>query len=393
MSYVFKNKGNIAKEFTEYCKTYGFNKSNCERLTTDKVYEMLYECWVQRLKEKRYSFEAYVFEKDAGNELMLRAEQVAKLEWQPEGYKSFQVYHPTRTINAPFYGDRIVEQWLTEKYLIPFWKDKLLPNNLACQKEKGPHLALEIVKKLLEDCYIKYGLDYWIFQTDMEKYYENLSHEDIMHLHEGINPYGYFLLRNIVDSWEEENCYAKLLDLCRAYGIPKGNLPSQWFGITMLNELDHLLTDFPNCEGEVRYMDDLLCVFPTKKDCILCKEFAENYLKDKRIGVRLHPTKTRYAPAKCGFNFCGWHLRPREDGSVEVKLRRDRKTLKKKELKSKQKAYREGKITWEQVSNSMQSTFAHYKHGDTKNLRKYISNRYRFQRDSNNYNKRNKEKD
>ena len=249
------------------------------------------------------------------------------------------------------------------------------------------------ITKLLEDCYEKYGLDYWIFQTDMEKYYENLSHEDIMHLHEGINPYGYFLLRNIVDSWEEENCYAKLLDLYRAYGIPKGNLPSQWFGITMLNELDHLLTEFPNCEGEVRYMDDLLCFFPTKKDCILCKEFAENYLHDKRIGVRLHPTKTRYAPVKCGFNFCGWRLCQREDGSIEVKLRRDRKTLKKKELKSKQKAYREGRITWEQVSNSMQSTFAHYKHGDTKNLRKYISNIYRFQRDSNYYNKRNNEKD
>ena len=375
-----KENANIANNFTEYCIQYGFNSKNCERLTTDNVYEMLYVCYCDRIKHKRYTRDAYEFENDLGRELIRRAEEVAKLVWRPEGYKVFKVYHPTREINAPLYGDRIVEQWLTEKYIIPFWKDKLLPYNLACQEGKGHHKAIEVVKAAIERCYEKHGTDFWFFQSDMQGYYDNISHAYVKEINKGMNPYGYFLLCNIVDSWEETECYAKQKDPNGKYGVPKGNLPSQWIGITILNEFDHLISEQKDCLEYVRYMDDFIAFFSTKESCINCKEFSIDYLEKKKIGVRLHPSKTVYAPISQGFNFCGWHMKPRKDGSVETKVRQDRKNLKKKQLKAKQKAYSEGRATWDEVSQSMQSTFAHYKHGDTKNLRKYMCNRYRFQR-------------
>lgn len=378
-----KKNVNIGTEFTNYCIQYGYNSSNCERLTTDNMFDMLYVCHSNRVKHKRYTRDAYEFEKDLGRNLLQMAEEVATLNWRPKGYKKFQVYHPTREINAPLYSDRIVEQWMTEKYIIPFWEEKVLPRNLACQKGKGHHKAMEAVRAAIEMCYEKYGTDFWFFQGDMQGYYDNISHAYVKEINKGMNPYGYFLLCNIVDSWEETECYAKKNDPDGQYGVPKGNLPSQWIGITILNEFDHLVNDRPDCIIFIRYMDDFICFFPTKKSCVECRDFAIKYFKEKKIGVRLHPAKTKIAPISQGFNYCGWHYKLRDDGSVEVHVRQDRKKLKKKQLKSKQKAYAEEKITWEEVSSSIQSTFAHYEHGDTKNLRKYICNRYRFQRGQN----------
>lgn len=373
--------GDMSEQFFKYCLEYGYSSANCERLTTDNVYDMLYACWIRRTKQKKFTLDAYEFECNVGVELEQKAEQVAKLLWRPSGYKEFKVHHPERTINAPLYGDRIVEQWLTERYIIPFWKDKLLQNNLACQEDKGPHLAIELIKAALNACYEKYGTDFWFFQGDMQGYYDNISQTYVKKINLGMNPYGYFLLNNIIDSWEESECYAKMNNPRQKYGFPKGNLPSQWIGITTLNEFDHLMAENPDCEEYFRYMDDFLAFYPTKYLCRERKDFTENYLKKNQMGIRLHPNKTAYAPITRGFNFCGWHYCLRKDGSVEVKVRQDRKKLKKKQLASKQKAYKAGKVTWNEVTNSMQSTFAHYKHGDTKNLRKYMSKRYRFCKD------------
>lgn len=392
MSYIKKNSEiNNAEAFTKYCIRHGFSRKNLELLTTDNVYDMLYVCWVERTSVKRLTRDAFEFEQNAGVELEERAERIAKLTWRPEGYKTFRVWHPERIISAPLYPDRIVEYWLTEQYLIPFWKDKLIPNNMACQKDKGPDKAQSLVKEALKKCYEKYGTNFWFFQGDMQAYYDNISQSYVKKIHEGMNPYGYFLLCNIIDSWEEPECYAKELNPNGRYGIfnpegkfgfPKGNLPSQWVGITTLNELDHLLSEREDCLFYIRYMDDFIAFFHFKSSCKDCKNFTETYLQEKEIGVRLHPRKTAYAPISRGFNFCGWHYHLREDGSIEVKIRQDRKKLKKKQLKAKQKAYAKERISWDDVRNSMQSTFAHYAHGDTKRLRKYICNRYRFQRNN-----------
>ncbi len=380
-----KNDKNIADEFSKYCIKYGFHKGNCQRLTTENVYDMLYVCWVERTKTKRYTRDAFDFEQNAGAELEELAEDVARLTWRPGGYKEFLVFHPQRTISAPLFRDRIVEQWLTEKYIIPFWKDRLITTNMACQEGKGPDKAQKLLKEALATCYERYGTNFWFLQGDMQGYYDNISQEYVKKIHKGMDPYGYFLFCNIIDSWEENDCYAKELHPERKYGFPKGNLPSQWVGISTLNELDHLISEREDCLFFIRYMDDFLALFPYKSSCRNCKSFTETYLSENEIGVRLHPKKTAYAPISRGFNFCGWHYRFREDGSIEVKVRQDRKTLKKKEYGSKQRAYENGNLEWDDIRDSMRSTFAHYAHGDTKGLRKYMCNRYRFQRKTKKY--------
>lgn len=368
----------IKTQFYNYCLEYGFSKSNCEQLTPDIVYQELYECWISRTKQKKYTYEAYLFEQNAGIELYRIAAEICTMQWRPSGYKSFQVHHPDRTICAPYYIDRIVEYWFTDKYIAPYWKGKLLENNIACQKGKGPYDTIEKIKEAFMLLFQKYGIRFGFFKGDMQGYFDNISHEYVKELYKGINPYAYFLFCNTIDSWQQPNCYAKEKNPNGIYGVPKGNLPSQWVGVTVLNELDHIISSMDGCLFYTRYVDDFLCFFRTIEECRRCKDMVKKYLEEKKLGVRLHPRKTAYAPITRGFDFCGWLYKFAEDGTIEVKVRQDRKRLKKRELKSKQKANRKGKLSRKKAQDSLNSTCAHYKHGDTKNLQKYMCNHYVF---------------
>ena len=300
---------------------------------------------------------------------------VAKLTWRPIGLKNFMVYHPTREIGAPYYGDRVVEEWIIDKYVIPYWTPKLLYTNMACQTNKGPHLMTELVVEHLNQLMSVYGMDLWFFQGDCEGYFANLSHERIMKNYEGMNPYGYFLMKNVIESYEEPLEYAQTLDPEHKHGCPKGNLPSQWTGVTCLNDYDHLAVKFPGCLGYFRFMDDFIAFFRRKEEARAFKNFTADYLVQEHIGVRLHPTKTKYSPIKNGFTFCGWRYEIR-DCKIRLKVRDDRKALKKEEFKLKQELYKQGKITWKEIQDSMTSTFGHYGHGDTKKLIRYMSRKY-----------------
>lgn len=376
----------IREQFRQYCIKYGFNESNCIRPKEDTTYDELFDTYRERVKHKPDSYDAYTFSYYAGRELEKRSAGITKLYWGPDGYKAFLVFHPTRTINAPMYGDRVVEAWYTQKYIAPYFEDKLSPKNLACQKNKGPHVLLLMMEESLKELWKKYGNDFWFLQTDFEGYYDNLSHEWIKKCFEGIDPYAYFLFCRTIDSWEEtegdsNKYYSEGKETGKRYGVPKGNLPSQWAGIVNLNGLDHLLPTLPGYLDGYRYMDDSIHFFPDKEGTKKCKESIENYLRENKVGIRLHPRKTHYAPIKQGFNFCGWHFRIREDGSVEIKVRQDRKKLKKRQLKGMQKAYKKGRLSFEEVQESVSSVFAHYHTGDTKRLRKYIINRFTFEKE------------
>ncbi len=374
-----KAKKSPKDEFYDYCKRYGYTSDNLIQLTEDKIYLELYETYVSRLKGKRYSYDAFVFSFISGKELKKKAKEIVVLIWQPEGFKSFPVYHPSRIISAPFYGDRVVENWLTVKYVEPFWEGKLHPMNMACQKNKGPHEAIKCLKEFLENALLEYGENLYYLQGDMQGYFDNISHDYVLKLHEGMNPYGYFLLKSVIESWEEPDCYAKREDPDpnNKYGHPKGNLPSQWTGITVLNGLDHKISGRPGTLFYVRIMDDFIAFYRTKDECRAAKSFIEDYLKSEGIGVHLHPTKTKYAPIRHSFNFCGWQY-VLKDRHIKMRVRTDRKKLKKKELKRKQKQYKENKITRKQVEDSLTSTFGYYSHGDTKRLVHYMKHHYKF---------------
>ena len=350
-------------------------------LTYDEVQGELYVCWTDRIKQKSFTKEAFEFERNLGYHLDSLTTEILYLIWKPKGYYDFQVYHPNRIISAPYYKDRIVEEWLTDRFVKPFLEPKLHPGNVACQEDKGPPEAQKIVKSILEKMYQKYGTDFYVLQCDIQGYYDNVNHERIKEQFSGMQAMGYIFFMNIVDGWKKTDCYAAENDPTGEYGVPKGNLPSQWIGLAYLNEVDWYIAQRDDNEGQVRYMDDFLTFFHLKSSCKDCKIKIEKYLEEHSMGVRLHPKKTKYMPIKQGFTFCGWQYSIDDKGRIKCRVRTDRKRLTKKRMKRLSEDYCKGKVTSFDVKQKMNGTFAFLNQGDTKQLQRYLTYKYIFTKD------------
>ena len=344
---------------------------------SDIFYE-LYECWHERVKCKKYTKEAYDFERNIGKKLTQISKRIVDRSWAPDGYFEFPVYHPSRIISAPFYHDRIVEHWLTEKYVKPFAEPKLHPFNIACREKMGPPVAMSIIKNTIKEMYGKYGNDFYFLQCDIKGYFDNVCHERIAEIFSGMEELGYVLFMNIVKEYEIKDCYAANKYPNLKFGVPKGNLPSQWIGIMYLNELDWIFSKREDCESYVRYMDDFIMFFHTKKSCKDCKIKIEKYLEEKMLGVRLHPKKTVYAPISRGFTFCGWHYSLDDKGGIKTTLKQERKYVIKKRYRQMVEDYYVGKLSDGDVQAKIAGTNAFIKMGDTKKFKRYIQNRFRF---------------
>lgn len=349
-------------------------------LDKDVIYDELFEIWAKRIKTKHYTIEAFEFERNAGAEMLKQARKLADLTWEPSGFRKFRIHQPEREINAPLYPDRISEAWITEKYIKEYVSPKVLYTNMACQSGKGMKAAMHLLKNALADCFRKWGFDFYFFQYDMQGYYNNLSHDKIKEQYSGLPASGYKLLCNIVDSWECKDEYAALEDPFHKYGVPKGNLPSQWIGVLYLNELDHLINEMEECQFFVRYMDDAIMLFHTKRDCRKAYRFIEDYLSQNHMGIRMHPQKSNYAPITRGFNFCGWHYEMKESGKILMHIRQSKKKQMIGKLKYISGRYERGEIAWIEACDVLRGMCNYLKWGDTYHLRKYLCNRFHFQR-------------
>lgn len=349
-----------------------------------KLYFELYELYKNRLKTKHLTLGAFRFERESASQLAWAAHNIAKGEWKVNGYFPFNVYHPNRVINAPFYQDRIVEQWFVEKYIQPVFRPKLHKYNMACQSGKGPFLAMDYVKAAMEEMYYMYGDQWYVFQYDIEGYFDNISHKAAKKIMKQIGEEGYAIYEKIVDSFCIRDGYAALEhpENPDGYGYPKGTLPSQWTGIILLDALNWQIQDTPGCVFNISYMDDGLAFFQSIEQCRKCREDTEQFLIKNELGIRLHPRKTYYAPISRGFTFCGWRYTIDHDSTIHVRIKNSKKKEMENRLKAISESVKTGKMSLAKANTIRDGMFKYLSHGtasDSSKLIRYMKHQYPFQ--------------
>jgi hypothetical protein len=98
---------------------------------------------------------------------------------------------------------------------------------------------------------------------------------------------------------------------------------------------------------------------------VAAKPRIEDYLATLRL--KIHPNKTHLQATSQGMNFLGFRVLP-----DRLRVRNDNLRKGRRRLKDLQAEYISGKISREQVSQSIQSWFAHLAHADTWHLRQQI---------------------
>ena len=297
--------------------------------------------------------------------------EVVKLErefregiYEPGAYHYFKISEPKqREIAAAPFRDRVVHHALV-RVLEPLFEPRFIEDSYACRKGRGNHAGMRRALHFSQ----KYSK---VLKCDIRRYFPSIRH-DLM-LEKIARVVGdekvMALIRQILGSHVQkvENVWplgGDLFDVREMrYGLPIGNLTSQFFANIFLDGFDHFVKQDLRVKGYVRYVDDFLLFGESRKNLGEIGRRCREYLTGQ--GLEIHPDKYRMCSTEDGVDFCGFVVRA--DGRVKIRgagVRRFQRRVK----RLRHEAGR-GVIEWADVGSSVKAWAAHADHAQSWRLR------------------------
>jgi RNA-directed DNA polymerase len=334
------------------------------------AFEHLFQAHRDARRGKRGKEEVIRFELDLNRNLIELQQQLESQTYEVGKYRIFKVFEPKeRIIMSLPYRDRVVQHSLCDRVLAPLLDKKMIEDNCASRPGKGTHFGLNRLERFMKEFYHKRGTDGYVLKADISKYFYRIRHDQLKHM----------LYRHISDKkllWLLD----RIIDSTPGgIGIPIGNMTSQWFAVFYLDVLDRLVKERLGIRWYSRYMDDFVLIHEDREYLKWCLAQIRYLLDD--LGLELND-KTQIFPLRNGVDYLGFHSYLTEDGQVVRKLRQSSKRRVKRKIGAFQRKYAAGEITFESMKASLQSWFAHAKHGDTYHLRNHILRRCVFRKSS-----------
>lgn len=300
---------------------------------------------------KRHKPSVARFEFHLEQELLVLAQELEDLTYQPGSYFTFEIYDPKRRrICAAPYRDRVVHHAVCN-VLEPHFERRLIFDTYACRPGKGSHAAIQRAQHFAR----QHG---YFLKCDIHKYFDSVDHG---------------MLKTLLTRLFKDTSLLALLQRIIEHappgaragkGLPIGNLTSQHFANLYLGELDHHLKDRLSIKGYLRYMDDLLLFADDKPSLHRWLADIQRFLHEK-LRLNLKDKATRVAPVSEGIPFLGFRIYPGVIRLNQRTLRRFRR-----QVRGREKAYRAGRLTTEELADSVASLFAHIAHADSLQLRR-----------------------
>lgn len=214
-------------------------------------------------------------------------------------------YPKPRTALAISFRDRVYQRSINDNALYPQVVRHFIYGNYACQRGKGTDAALKAMKAMMHRARLVYRTnDFKILSADIRHYYDSMLHDETERV-----------FRRMVDPW---TCDRVAHTLASQYegrmGYNPGSQMVQIAGISYLNGFDHFVKEGLRRKMYIRYMDDFHIIGADAAELEGVREkIAENLA---RIGMTLHPDKTRILSARDGVLFLGFLFKVTETGKV-----------------------------------------------------------------------------
>lgn len=201
--------------------------------------------------------------------------------------------------------DRNVQRSVNDNRLYPARTRSLIYANFACQHGKGTDAARRYWKAALHRAYLKYGTNrFKIVVVDFKNYYGSMRHDltNAM-LAEGLDDWTARFVTGTLDRQYKGDT-----------GYNPGSQMVQIAGISYPNRLDHHMKEVVHVKIFMHYMDDSQMV--AENDAEAVWYLAEMREEAARLGLELHPEKTRIVSAAEGAVFLGFHYKVAPSGKV-----------------------------------------------------------------------------
>jgi group II intron reverse transcriptase/maturase len=202
-----------------------------------------------------------------------------------------------RKLGIPILMDRVCQQALVQR-MEPIFEPKFLDCSFGYRKGRSPHDAMRKVW-----CEVIAG-SVWIVDADLRKYFDTIDQEKLIDMiaEEISDGRVLRLIRDILQSGVIEGGHW----LPTLTGVPQGGVASPLWSNIFLTPFDRAMTE--ECFRIVRWADDFVVLCKTRKEAQRALAFARQFLREK-LGVELHPDKTRIVHISHGFEFLGYKVK------------------------------------------------------------------------------------
>jgi len=284
------------------------------------------------------------FDLDLENNLFDLHRSLLEKSYQHGAYKSFYVCDPKqRLISKAGVRDRVVHQALF-RVLYDIFDRRFIHDSYSCRFNKGAHAG---VGRLIDFCRRlsrNYSRPIYVLKCDVKKFFASIDKNILLGLVEksisDVDTLG--LIKVIVDSFES--------------GLPLGNVTSQLFANTYLNELDQFIKHKLRVQYYLRYCDDFI-ILSTNADYLRKLVVKIDGFLSEKLRLKLHPNKISLKKLSQGIDWLGYVIRPHY---IIVRAKTKQRIIKK--LRLNLADFRAGRIDAKSLEQSWQSIWGVLSH-------------------------------
>ena len=295
-------------------------------------------------------------------------------------YRRKKIYEPKpRIIMALQYRDRVV-QWAYYQKLNPLFDRQYIEHSYGCRVGKGTTRARAQLQYWLRMA-SRSAKKWYVLKLDIAKYFYRVDHEILMkilskHIKDPLILRDLYNLINCEDTAfglpagvQPELCNQE--EWLYNRGMPIGNLTSQMFANIYLNELDQFCKHDLHIRHYIRYMDDIIILWPDKNELHQIQAEIERFL-DEKLHLELNK-KTCIRPAWLPVTFVGAQITPKA-----IRMRKSTRKRMFRRMKYIRGLFEIGRITFEKVNNTMQSYFGLIGTFTARNLLRKVIDEFSF---------------
>lgn len=307
-------------------------------LTLESLFDAYFDC----RRHKRNTLHQLAFEADLERNLLALWRDLQDGSYQIGRSIAFVVKHPkTREVWAASFRDRVVHHLIYNAIKGRFYA-RFIRDSYACIPCRGTHDGRDRIAGFARSITRNWTQPAFVLKADIANFFTSINRHTVLAQVEARVPEDWLrcLIRQVVlhdprngavfrssaALFQEVPRHKSLLHAPDGFGLPIGNLTSQFFANVHLDALDQFVKHGLKARYYGRYVDDIVLLH--EEAAVLNKWYQEieDFLHDQ-LGLHLHPKKKQLYPAHQGIDFVGFIIKPHRTYLRNASLTRCRQKI------------------------------------------------------------------
>jgi RNA-directed DNA polymerase len=303
----------------------GLSADQSGAIPADFSFEELAVAYFDCRRTKRNTANALNFEENLERNLASLRDDLVDGSYKPGRSICFVVTHPkAREVWAADFRDRVVHHLLYNR-IAPRFYASFIADSCACIPGRGTLYAANRLEAKIRSAtenwskpcfYLKCDVANFFVSIDKcvlwerlsariaEPWWLRLAHTILFH-----DPRENFELRGDARLIERVPPHKRLVNQSAQFGLPIGNLSSQFFANVLMDGLDQYAKHRLAARHYVRYVDDFILLHESPQWLGAALTDIAAYLP-RALHVELNPRKTILQPVDRGVDFVGYVIKP-----------------------------------------------------------------------------------